>query len=85
MCTTAGRASECVRLLVIHVLCSLTIVHIVQQPSTRSASTILQEVEKVTQDENKDLYELSQDLRWQMTNSGEFCLYVTSEDNKLTY
>lgn len=45
---------------------------------------ILQEIEKVTQDEDQDFYALSQDSHWQLTNSGEFCLHVVADYLKLT-
>jgi hypothetical protein len=45
---------------------------------------ILQAIEQVTQNEDSDFYALSQDTRWRLANSGEFCLYVTSHYTKLT-
>jgi hypothetical protein len=35
---------------------------------------IRQEIDRVTQDEDQDFCTLSQDSRWQMTNSRKFCL-----------
>jgi hypothetical protein len=46
---------------------------------------ILQELEKVTQDEDQDFYALGQDSHWQLTNSGEFCHHVVADYLKLTY
>jgi len=45
---------------------------------------ILQELEQVKQDEDHDFYVLSQDSRWQLTNSGEFLLNIISNYFKLT-
>jgi hypothetical protein len=45
---------------------------------------VLREIEQVTQDEDHEFYALSQDINWQLTNSGEYCPCITSGHTMLT-
>jgi hypothetical protein len=50
----------------------------------RLPDMVLQAIEQVNEDENYDFDALSQDKNWQLTTSGEFCPYVSSNHTKLT-